>query len=133
MSTPFNYIGIGPGLSLVEPPDVRVGGADRVARPHPGGRPRSTGPSAPATTSRWTWNGYDPRLQTHTAGLRDFDVQYRVGYGVVGHCSATTRPPKSVVLANGRGGHYYGDPRARAPTGVAMSAHGRAESRIWVP
>ena len=30
---------------------------------------------------RWTWNGYDPRLQTHTAGLRDFDVQYRVGSG----------------------------------------------------
>ena len=47
----------------------------------PGPSPGSRREAAPATTSRWSWNGYDPRLQTHTAGLRDFDVQYRVGYG----------------------------------------------------
>jgi hypothetical protein len=28
---------------------------------------------------RWTWA--DVRLQTHTAGMRDVDVQYRVGGG----------------------------------------------------
>ncbi len=27
----------------------------------------------------WKWSGYDPVLQTHTAGLRDFDVQVRQG------------------------------------------------------
>ncbi len=30
---------------------------------------------------RWTWNGADLSLQTRTAGLRDYDVQYRVGSG----------------------------------------------------
>lgn len=29
----------------------------------------------------WSWGGADLRLQTHTAGLRDFDVAYRVGSG----------------------------------------------------
>jgi len=33
------------------------------------------------TTVTFSWSGYDPRLQTHTAGLRSFDVQYRVDGG----------------------------------------------------
>ncbi len=33
------------------------------------------------TTVRFAWSGSDPVLQTHTAGLRGFDVQYRVDGG----------------------------------------------------
>jgi hypothetical protein len=40
-----------------------------------------SGSSRSGTTVTWTWTGHDPRLQTHTAGLRDYDVQYRVGTG----------------------------------------------------
>jgi uncharacterized protein YkwD len=33
------------------------------------------------TTIVWWWRGWDPPLQTHTAGIWDYDVQYRVDSG----------------------------------------------------
>ncbi len=50
--------------------------------------PDHTGAGAVVTASResgndlsWSWRGWDVRLQTHTAGFRDFDVQLRVDGG----------------------------------------------------
>jgi len=37
--------------------------------------------SATGTAASFTWRGADPVLQSHTAGLRTFDVQYRVDAG----------------------------------------------------
>ena len=70
----------------------------------------------------WTWNGYDPRLQTHTAGLRDFDVQYRVGCGTWRLLRDNTTST-SVVLRD----RVQVTPTPSAcgrPTGVAMWASG---------
>ena len=39
------------------------------------------GPSKSGRDITWTWHGTDVPLQTHTAGFRDFDVQYRVDGG----------------------------------------------------
>jgi hypothetical protein len=80
---------------------------------------------------RWEWNGYDPRLQTHTAGLRDFDLQYRVGSGSWVTLQNDTTS-KSLSLANRTGGRYYGI-RVRATDRRGNVGAWTPESRIWVP
>lgn len=80
MSDRFNYAGVGIAyrssdrrtfgtIVLTESPD------------RTGGRAWFTGASRSGDDVRWTFAGADNRLQTHTAGFRDLDVQYRVGSG----------------------------------------------------
>ena len=80
MSDAFNYIGIGlqdrtedrrtfASVVLAESPD------------HSGPSARIRVKSRSGQTIRWAWSGADRRLQTRMAGLRDFDVQYRVNGG----------------------------------------------------
>jgi uncharacterized protein YkwD len=105
MSSTFNYIGIGVGydgatassyasLVFAEAPDSS--------------RPiiALTGSGRSGTTAFWTWSGRDGQLQTHTAGLRDFDVQLRVDSGawrtVLSHTTST-----QLILKNRAGGHSY--------------------------
>jgi uncharacterized protein YkwD len=80
MSDRFNYVGIGVAY--------RSSGAKTFASivftesvDHTPPAARITRASRSGTTVTWTWEGWDRRLQTHTAGLRDFDVQYRTGSG----------------------------------------------------
>jgi uncharacterized protein YkwD len=80
---------------------------------------------------RWTWSGYDPRLQTHTAGLRDYDVQYRTGsslWRVIRDNTTST----SLSLANRPHGQYYSI-RVRATDRRGNVGVWSSESRIWVP
>lgn len=79
----------------------------------------------------WSWNGYDPRLQTHTAGLRDFDVQYRVDSGSWRLLRDNTTL-KSIVLRDRVQGHTYGI-RVRATDRRGNVGPWSAESRVWVP
>ena len=80
MSDRFNYAGVGlayrssnrrtfGSVVLSESPDHTRANAWLVQASRSG------------DTVRWVWSGRDPWLQTHTAGLRDFDVQYRIGSG----------------------------------------------------
>jgi uncharacterized protein YkwD len=79
----------------------------------------------------WTWQGYDPRLQTHTAGLRDYDVQYRVDSGdwrlIRDNTTAT-----SLLLRDRAHGRYYAI-RVRATDRRGNVGAWTAQSRIWVP
>jgi hypothetical protein len=65
-----------------------------------------TGAGVSSRTVFFTWTGRDGQLQTHTAGLRDFDVQYRVDEGpwsvIRTHTTAT-----QIILANRPAGHTY--------------------------
>ena len=105
MSSTFNYIGIGVGyqsstgssyasLVFAEAPDS--------SRP----MVRLTGFGHQGTTVFWTWTGHDGQLQTHTAGLRDYDVEFRVDSGtwtlLLSHTSST-----QVLLKNRTPGHSY--------------------------
>jgi hypothetical protein len=105
MSDVSNYIGVGVGLrgatgetfaSLVfaEAPDS--------SRPVA----RMTGAVSSGRTVSFTWIGRDGQLQTHTAGLRDFDVQYRVDAGpwatIWTHTTSTR-----LILTNRPAGHAY--------------------------
>ncbi len=105
MSNTFNYIGIGVGyqggtgtsyasLVFAEAPDssrpvVQLTGAGRSGR-----------------SVFWTWTGRDGQLQTHTAGLRDYDVEYRVDNGawrlLMSHTTST-----QVILMSRPAGHVY--------------------------
>ena len=79
----------------------------------------------------WSWSGYDPRLQTHWAGLRDFDVQYRIGSGswrtIRDNITST-----SLTLRDRVHGRSYAI-RVRATDRRGNVGKWTAESRIWVP
>ena len=79
----------------------------------------------------WTWNGYDPRLQTHLAGLRDFDVQYRIGYGDWRLIRDNTWATSLTLLDRVHGRSYA--IRVRATDRRGNVGRWTAESRIWVP
>jgi hypothetical protein len=83
------------------------------------------------TALTFAWRGYDPRLQTHTAGLRSFDVQYRVDNGawrlVRDNTTAT-----SLTAYNRPHGHWYAF-RIQAADRRGNLSRWTTESRIWVP
>jgi hypothetical protein len=103
VSGTFNYIGVGvaygsgqtwASLVFAETPDIS--------------RPVAvlTGSGLSGSSVFWTWTGRDGRLQSHTAGLRDFDVQYRVDDGpwslIMSHTTST-----QLILKNRPAGHVY--------------------------
>jgi uncharacterized protein YkwD len=106
MSGTYNYIGIGlayraetaetyGSLVFAEGPDTT--------------RPVSEMTGAGVVAGRtifFRWRGRDALLQTHTAGLRDFDVQLRVDNGpwstIRTHMTST-----QLILTNRRAGHTY--------------------------
>jgi uncharacterized protein YkwD len=92
---------------------------------------RVTGAARSGDDLRFAWNGYDPRLQTHTAGFRDYDVQYRVGSGTWSlmrdNTSSTT-----ISLVNRPHGRYYSI-RVRATDRRGNVGAWSSERRVWVP
>jgi len=79
---------------------------------------------------RWSWAGYDPRLQTHTAGLAHYDVAYRVGLGTW-YTLRNNTTQTSLTLANRPAGSYSIKVRANDRRGNVGAWS--SESRIWVP
>jgi uncharacterized protein YkwD len=105
MSTTFNYIGIGvayQGATATSYASLVFAEAPDSSRPVV----KLTGYGHSGTTAFWTWSGYDGQLQSHTAGLRDFDVQYRVDNGpwktILSHTTST-----QLLLKNRARGHSY--------------------------
>jgi hypothetical protein len=83
------------------------------------------------TTVTFRWSGADPRLQTHTAGLRSFDVQYRVDSGAWKTVRDNTTGT-AMVASNRAHGHYYGF-RVQAADRRGNLGSWTSEKRIWVP
>ncbi|MGH2475083.1 MAG: CAP domain-containing protein [Candidatus Limnocylindrales bacterium] len=130
LSSRFNYIGV--GLAYRSSNRRTFGSAVMTESPdhtRPVARVKSATRSGDDVA--WTWNGYDPVLQTHTAGLRDYDVQYRIGSGswVMLRDNTTSR---SLTLANRPGGRSYSI-RVRATDRRGNVAAWSSESRIFVP
>jgi uncharacterized protein YkwD len=130
MSPKFNYIGIGiayrsanrttwSSLVVTESSDHTAPWARMTSVWHSG------------TTVGWKWTGGDTQLQTHTAGLKNFDVEYRVGWGPwVLIRSGTTAT--ALTLYGRAHGHYYGL-RVRSRDWHGNVSGWTAELRIWVP
>jgi hypothetical protein len=128
-STSFNYLGIGLAVSssgLTYGTIVLTESGDRT-----GAQARVTGVSVSGDDVRWTWRGADPRLQTHTAGLRDFAVQTRVDSGGWVTVSTGTTSTSRTAL-NRAHGHWYGL-RVRGRDRAGNVGSWSPEERIWVP
>jgi uncharacterized protein YkwD len=87
--------------------------------------------SASGTTVRFAWSGADTLLQTHTAGLRSFDVQYRVDSGSW-HLLRNDTTSTKLAMYNRARRHYYSfrvqsaDRRGNLSTWTVVK-------RIWLP
>jgi hypothetical protein len=130
LSDRFNYVGV--GLAYRSSNNKTFGSAvfaETVDYTRAVGRMTSGTRSGNDLT--WTWSGYDPRLQTHTAGLRDFDVQYRINYGTwVLLRDNTTRT--SLTLPDRSRGRSYAL-RVRATDRRGNVGAWSAETRLWIP
>jgi hypothetical protein len=130
MSKNYNYIGVGiayrssnnktfSSLVFTESPDLTDA------------RAAMDGVSTSGDDSRWTWHGYDPLMQTHTAGLKSFDVQTRVDWGnwrtAAYKTTSTSRPWNGFSS-----GHTYGM-RVRARDRVGNVGDWSPELRIRIP
>jgi hypothetical protein len=129
MSPYYNYVGIGVARrsnGMTYASIVFLEGPDRTP---PVARMASR--SVSGTTVRFSWTATDPRLQTHTAGLRDYNVQLRVDNGTwVQIRTATTRTWLS--LANRARGHWY-EMRVQARDRRYNLSAWSTDLRAWVP
>ena len=83
------------------------------------------------TTLHFSWSGRDVPLQTHTAGLRSFDVRYRVDSGAWKQIRSGTTST-SLTLLNRAHRHWYSvSVRARDRRGNL--SRWTTVVRIWVP
>ena len=130
MSRYFNYIGLG----LAYRSSSRRTFASAVFAEtvdHTGARSYFTKATRSGTDVRWSWTGADVALQTHTAGLRDFDLQYRVDSGrwmTLRTGTAST----SVILAGRVPGRSYAL-RIRATDRRGNIGMWSAPLPVWVP
>jgi uncharacterized protein YkwD len=130
MSDDFNYIGV--GLAYRSSNKRTFGSIVFTESPdRTGARATITSASRNGDDIRWAWNGADVKLQTHTAGLRDYDVQYRIGSGSwVLLYNNTTRT--SLALADRIDGRRYGL-RVRATDRRGNIGAWTAEMPIYIP
>lgn len=130
MSASFNYVGV--ALAYRAESSRTFGSVvltDSVD--HTGARSWITSKSRVGDDLRWTWAGADRQLQTRTAGLRDFDVQYRVNGGAWRTIRNDTRST-SLTLRDRSGGRAY-SMRIRATDRRGTVGAWTNASRISVP
>lgn len=130
MSTKFNYVGV--GLALRTSNDRTFGTVVLTeSLDENGARSWFLGVDVQGDDIHWSWTGADLPLQTHTAGLRDYDVQYRVGSGswitMRNDSTATT-----ATMWNRSSGVTYGL-RVRATDRRGNVGAWTAESRVTLP
>ena len=130
MSSRYNYVGFGVALRSSNGATFAAGilteSNDRT-----GGWARMTGSSRNGSTVSWTWTGGDIALQTHTAWLKNFDVQYRVDSGAWSTIRTGTTG-KSISLSGRAAGHCYGL-RVRSRDNKWNLSSYTAELRVCVP
>lgn len=130
LSSKFNYVGVGlsyrssngrtfAALIFSESPDQTSA------------RASMSSVSRSGDDVTWAWSGYDPVLQTHGAGLRDFDVQYRINSGAWTTLRDNTTS-RSLTLPDRVSQRSYGL-RVRATDRRGNVGPWTGESRIWVP
>jgi uncharacterized protein YkwD len=130
MSSHYNYIGLGVAYRSANH-STFASAVLTESRDQTRPWARMSTVSRSGTTVTWSWTGADTTLQTHTAGLKNFDVQYRVGSGTwVTIRSGTTA--RWLSLSGRAHGYYYGL-RVRARDNAGYVSAYSAELRIWVP
>lgn len=130
MSDRFNYIGVGLAYRSA---NARTFASVVMTESNDHTRPvaRVSSATRSGTTIHWSWTGHDARLQTHWAGLRDYDLLYRVGFGswVLLRNDTTAT---GITLLNRAHGQSYAI-RVRATDRRGNVGAWSPESRISVP
>ena len=116
MSPNYNYIGVGLGYRWTDGATyASIVFAEMPDHTAPTAAITSAGRTG--TTIGFHYAGSDPRLQTHSSGLRSYDLEYRVDNGPW-HLIRTHRTAVSFSLASRARGHtYYLAVRARDGAG----------------
>jgi uncharacterized protein YkwD len=129
MSATFNYIGIG----IVHNSNGKTWASAVFTESldHTSPVASNVSHSRSGTTVSWSWTGHDIHLQTHTAWLKNYDVEYRVDSGSWSIIRSGTTAT-SLTLTGRRSGHYYGV-RVRSRDYRGYVSGWTAEVRIWVP
>jgi len=129
MSTTFNYAGIGIVHTSSGKTWASMVFTESVDHTRPWAHISSV--SRSGTTVTWRWSGGDYALQTHTAGFKNFDVEYRVGTGTWSIIRAGTTATY-LTLTNRAHGRYYGV-RVRSRDNRGNLSSWTIELRIYVP
>lgn len=130
MSNRFNYLGVGVAYrSANRTTWGSVVLTESQDRTKPWARMASGSRSGDDVT--WRWSGGDRRLQTHTAGLKNFDVQLRRDGGDW-RTIRTGTTATSLTLRDRVHGHYY-TLRVRARDNRGLVSKWSSGIRIWVP
>jgi hypothetical protein len=103
MSSKYNYIGLGvaEGGSSTYAAGLLTESRDRTTP-----WAKMVGGAKSGTSVTWTWRGGDRKLQTHTAGLKNFVVEYKVDSGSWSTIRSGTTA-KSLTLSDRARGHCY--------------------------
>jgi len=130
MSADYNYLGV--GLVYRASSGVTYGSVVMTeSEDRTGAQAAILGAVVAGDDVRWSWRGWDPQLQTHTAGLRDFSVQLRMDRGawatIAGGTAVTARSTLNRVR-----GHWYGL-RVRARDLAGNVGPWSREFRVWLP
>jgi len=129
MSTKFNYIGL--GVALASNGRTYAAGELSESKDHTKPWARKSTVSRKGTHVAGAGAGWDHQAQPPPAGLRNFDVQYRVGTGTWTTIRSGTTA-RSLSLSGRTHGRYYGL-RVRARDNLGYVSAWTAELRIWVP
>jgi len=129
-SSRFNYVGIGLAYrSSSRRTYAAIVFTESADHTRPAAKMMSAYRSG--TTVKWTWRAWDRRLQTHTAGLRDLDVQYRAGWGSWQTIRDNTTATSLTLTGRSHGESYAVRVRARDRRGYLSTW--TAEMRVHVP
>jgi uncharacterized protein YkwD len=130
MSSKYNYVGFGAGYKSGGHGTFMAGElTESIDQSKPWARMVTA--SRSGTTVSWTWTGADTKLQTHTSGLKDFDVQYRVDSGSWTTIKSGTTA-KSLSLGSRSRGHCY-SLRVRSRDNRLYVSSYTAALRVCVP
>jgi uncharacterized protein YkwD len=129
MSDRFNYLGV--GIARASNGTTYASIVLTESRDRTGAKAKILSATRDGRTIRWTWRGRDVALQTHTAGLKDFDVRYRKGSGTWRTIRSGTTST-SLTLRDRASGSWYSI-RVRARDQRGNVGAWTPTSRIWVP
>ena len=130
MSRTMNYVGFGVAVRASDG-QVFASTVFTESRDHTAPSARVDRATRSGTTITFTWHGYDPRLQTHWAGLRDFDVWYRVDGGPWRLVRDNTTATSLRLRSRAHGHRYWLMVRARDR--AANVGRSSAPLSVWVP
>jgi hypothetical protein len=129
MSTRYNYVGIGVARQTNGSTFASIVFLEGPDRTRPIARMRTR--SVSGTTVHYTWSATDTRLQTHTAGVQDYNVELRIDNGPYVRIRTATTQTSLSLLHRARGHWYTVRVQARDKRGnLSAWSHGL---RAWVP